>query len=219
MIDKELRNRSRVAIKGNRSKATATMLIALLILLTGCTTTNPQHMNDTTAPVNTTSTGVLGVQDPRNVPETETGTATTTQRDSRNEMNEDSSRNAQTADAKNGNATTADQLMEKLGIESLGVRLTAAGYLLKFQYRVLDPEKVKPWMDRKADVFLLDQTTGKKFFVPRSSKIGPLRQTTRKPLVGRTYFVMFKNTMRSVTTGNRVTVAVGEYALKNLTVQ
>lgn len=114
---------------------------------------------------------------------------------------------------------SADETAGRLGIEIVGVRLSAAGYLLTFQYRILDSEKVLPWVDANAKAFLLDQATGDKFYVPSTAKIGALRQTTRNPLVGRTYFIMFKNTGRAVTAGKMVTVAVGDYELRDLTVE
>ena len=107
---------------------------------------------------------------------------------------------------------------ERCGIEILGIRLSAAGYMLDFRYRVLNPEKAAKLFGRKMEPYLVDQATGAKFSVPNSPKVGPLRTTT-SPEAHRTYFIMFANPGRYVKKGNKVTVVIGDFKAKDLIVE
>lgn len=105
-----------------------------------------------------------------------------------------------------------------LGIDILGVRRSAAGYMLDLRYKVVDPEKAAPLVDRKVHPYLLDQDSGARLFVPSSAKIGPLRQTSGKPVAGQTYFALFANPGRYVEAGRKVTLVVGDRRVENLAV-
>ena len=110
---------------------------------------------------------------------------------------------------------TAEQ---RLGIEIVSLRLTMRGTLLDFRYRVKDPEKASPLFDRQIKPYLVDQASGAKLEVP-VSKLGALRQTSRNPLVDRTYFMLFGNGNGLVQAGSKVTVVIGDYRIENLTVE
>ena len=58
------------------------------------------------------------------------------------------------------------RLEETWGIQVEGIRLSAAGYMLDFRYRVLDPEKAAALFDRKTKPYLIDQESGAKFMIP-----------------------------------------------------
>lgn len=105
------------------------------------------------------------------------------------------------------------------GIEVLGVQRSAAGYMLDFRYRVVDPEKALPLLDRSAKACLIDQATGLTTYVPAPPKVGALRQTTAMPRASRTYFVIFANPGRRIAAGNKVTVKIGDCVLEDLVVQ
>jgi hypothetical protein len=111
---------------------------------------------------------------------------------------------------------TAEQ---KLGIEIIGIRLSAAGYMLDFRYRAVDPERAAILFDRKTKPYLIHEGTGARFLVPAPAKVGPLRQTTNKPEAGRSYFMMFANPSRYVKAGDRVTIVFGDYRMEHLKVQ
>lgn len=106
-----------------------------------------------------------------------------------------------------------------LGIEVLGARQTAAGYLIDVRYRVIDAEKALRWMDRNQKSYMIDESTGAKFYTPSPPKVGPLRQTSRKPAPGRTYFMMFANPGRFIKRGAKVTVVVGDAKVEHLVVE
>ena len=106
---------------------------------------------------------------------------------------------------------------EEWGIKELGIRLSAAGYMLDFRYKVLDPEKASLLLQRQAKAYLIDQTTGKKLGVPRT-KLGPMRQTSVKPIADREYFILFSNP-GVVKPGSKVTVVIGDFRIENLIVE
>jgi len=119
------------------------------------------------------------------------------------------------AHANRGDATW---LIQEWGIEPLGINLSAAGYLLDFRYRVIDPEKALGFTDRSVKPYLIDQATGAKMYVPSPPKVGRLQQTSRKPVAGRVHFVLFANPGRFVKPGAKVTVVFGDCQIKDLTV-
>lgn len=110
------------------------------------------------------------------------------------------------------------QLQEQWGIEMASLRLTAAGHLVDFRYRVTDPTKALPLFDRKGKPTLIDQASGKTLNVPVAPKIGSLRQKTVKPEVGRIYFILFGNP-DVVKDGSKVTLVIGEVKVEDLTVE
>ncbi len=46
---------------------------------------------------------------------------------------------------------------EKWGIKVLGIRTTAAGYMLNFRYKILNAEKVSAFMGPRAKPYLIHQ--------------------------------------------------------------
>ncbi len=108
---------------------------------------------------------------------------------------------------------------EKWGIRVLNIRQSANGYMLDFRYRVLDPDKASHLFNRKEKPYLIDQESGARFMVPSSPKIGPLRQTSLKPIANRNYFILFANPGKYVKVGNKVTVVIGEFRAENLVVE
>jgi hypothetical protein len=114
--------------------------------------------------------------------------------------------------------TRAETIEEKWGIQIQGIRLSAAGYMLDFRYRVINVEKALPLFNRKIKPYLIDQATGTKTAVPNPPKVGPLR-TSNQPIANRIYFMFFANPGRFIKSGNKVTVVVGDFRAENLTVQ
>jgi hypothetical protein len=110
------------------------------------------------------------------------------------------------------------QLREQWGIEIASLRLTAAGHMVDFRYRVIDPIKALPLFDRKRKPILIDQVSGMKLNVPVAPKVGSLRQKTMKPEVGRIYFILFGNP-GIVQEGSKVTLVIGDVKIENLTVE
>ncbi|MEN6534376.1 MAG: hypothetical protein ABFD89_11980 [Bryobacteraceae bacterium] len=112
----------------------------------------------------------------------------------------------------------ASELGAKWGIEVESVRLAGAEMMLDFRYRVIDPEKADLLFSRQVQPCLIHQASGVKLRVASTAKTGPLR-TTYRPQAGRIYFMLFGNTRRQVSVGDRVTVMVGDFKAENLRVE
>lgn len=106
---------------------------------------------------------------------------------------------------------------ERSGVKAVSLRRTAAGRMLDFRFRVVDPEKASPLLLRSTPAYLVHEATGEKMGIPET-KVGRMRQNTLKPETGRTYFMLF-HAGRGVTPGDKVTVVIGEHRFENLTVQ
>ena len=108
----------------------------------------------------------------------------------------------------------------QLGIRMEGLRLSAAGYILDFRYRVLDPVRAAPLMDRKIRPYLLDEASGAQLGVPDTAKLGQLRTKGRNKVVSnQDYYILFANPGRFVQAGNRMTLVMGDLRIENLVVQ
>ena len=104
------------------------------------------------------------------------------------------------------------------GVDSLRVKLAESGELVRFDYRVLDPEKAAALNDKKAEPELYDAEAGVKLVVPQMEKVGKLRQSST-PKAGRTYWMAFSNPTRVVKRGHRVDVVIGSFRASNLLVE
>jgi len=108
---------------------------------------------------------------------------------------------------------------QKWGIQVTSLHLSANGYMVDFRYKVVDPEKAATLGDPKAKPYLVDQATGARLLVPRSPKVGPLRQSTENLTAGKVYFTLFSNRNKAVKAGSKVTVVIGDFRAENLVVQ
>ncbi|HYG34206.1 MAG TPA: hypothetical protein VEC99_05455 [Clostridia bacterium] len=120
---------------------------------------------------------------------------------------------------KSAPSSSAEELAKQWGIQIAGLHVSAAGYMVDFRYKVLDPEKAAPLAKRDVKPYMIDQATGAKMLVPSSPKIGSIRQTAVKLIPGRVYGAMFANPVQTVKAGSKVTVVIGECRLENLTVE
>jgi hypothetical protein len=103
------------------------------------------------------------------------------------------------------------------GVDIVGVRRVSSGLMLRFDYRVVDPEKASVLTDRKSRPYLIDEATGAALAVPAMENIGELRQVA--PLeTTRTYFMIFGNPGGLVKQGGRVTLVVGTFRAEGLEV-
>jgi hypothetical protein len=112
----------------------------------------------------------------------------------------------------------ADPLLEQWGIESHGVRLTSAGYMLDFRYRVHDAQKAAALLDRRTKAYVVVEKSDAKLGVPVSAKVGALRSSTRDVKEERNYFIMFSNPGRHVQSGDKVKIVIGDLVTETLTV-
>jgi hypothetical protein len=104
------------------------------------------------------------------------------------------------------------------GVDELHVKATESGELIRFNYRVLDPEKAAALNDKKAEPELYDAEAGVKLVVPQMEKVGKLRQSST-PKAGMSYWMAFSNPTRVVKRGHRVDVVIGSFRANNLVVE
>ena len=104
------------------------------------------------------------------------------------------------------------------GVDSLTVKYTESGELIRFSYRVLDPAKAAPLNDKQAEPSLIDPQAGVKLVVPQMEKIGQLRQRST-PIPGKQYWMAFSNSGRRVRPGHRVDVQIGAFHAEGLVVE
>jgi hypothetical protein len=112
-------------------------------------------------------------------------------------------------------------LESRYGIRVEGLRLSAAGSMLDFRYRVLDAQKAAPILDGKTQPYLLDEAHGAKLGVPDTPVLGRIRQTARNNniLTDRTYFIMFGNPGKVLQSGDKVSLLLGQVKVTDLMVQ
>jgi hypothetical protein len=104
------------------------------------------------------------------------------------------------------------------GIDSLTVKYTESGELIRFSYHVLDAAKAAVLNDKNAEPLLIDPQAGVKLTVPQMEKIGFLRQSST-PIAGKQYWMAFSNTGRPVRPGHRVDVQIGNFHAEGLVVE
>ncbi len=113
--------------------------------------------------------------------------------------------------------TDGKRLADQWGIELTAMRITAAGHMIDFRYRVLDADKAAPLFKRQTKPYLVHQASGKVLAVPNTAKIGSLRNSNT-PQQGRIYWMFFGNN-GLVKSGDKVAVVIGDFKVENLIVE
>jgi hypothetical protein len=103
------------------------------------------------------------------------------------------------------------------GVDSLSVKWAESGELIRFSWRVLDPQKAQVLNDKKLEPSLIDQRAGVSLVVPTMEKVGQLRQS-QPPEAGKSYWMAFSNKGRVIRRGDRVDVVIGPFRAENLVV-
>jgi hypothetical protein len=104
------------------------------------------------------------------------------------------------------------------GVGELRVKAAESGELIRFNYRVLDPQKAAALNDKKAEPELIDSQGGVKLSVPQMEKVGKLRQSST-PKQGMIYWMAFANPTRAVKPGHRVDIVIGSFHANGLLVE
>jgi hypothetical protein len=103
------------------------------------------------------------------------------------------------------------------GVDLLSVKLTESGQIVRFTWRVLDPDRAKPLSNKEAVPSLIDPQAGVSLVVPTLENIGMMRQAST-PEVGKSYWMAFSNKGRVVKKGDRVNVVIGQFRADGLAV-
>lgn len=124
-------------------------------------------------------------------------------------------------EAPQSNEPALTEVESVFGIRPESLRLSAAGSMLDFRYRVIDAAKAAPLLNGKFQPYLYDESHQAKLGVPDTPVLGRIRQTARnnKILTNRSYFVMFGNPGKAVKSGDKVTLLLGDMKITDLKVQ
>ncbi|HLV88262.1 MAG TPA: hypothetical protein VKV39_14850 [Candidatus Sulfotelmatobacter sp.] len=104
------------------------------------------------------------------------------------------------------------------GVGELRVKTAESGQLVRFNYRVLDPQKAAALNDKQVEPKLFDAQAGVELVVPQLEKVGKLRQSST-PKSGMMYWMAFSNPTLAVKRGHRVDVVIGSFRATNLLVE
>ncbi|HKK05404.1 MAG TPA: hypothetical protein VKA50_06080 [Gammaproteobacteria bacterium] len=114
---------------------------------------------------------------------------------------------------------SASELRNTWGIEILGIRTSAAGYMLDYRFRVKDVDKAAPLLDRTIPAYIVVEKSGARLGVPNPPTTGRLRASAKFPKKDRNYFIFFGNPGHYVKAGDRVSVVIGDFKVQHLVVQ
>jgi hypothetical protein len=103
------------------------------------------------------------------------------------------------------------------GVDSLAVKWTESGEVIRFTYRVLDADKAKALSDKRAEPSLVDLRAGVSLVVPSMENVGQLRQSGEAEN-GKSYWMTFSNKGRLVKRGDHVIVVIGQFRADGLVV-
>lgn len=106
----------------------------------------------------------------------------------------------------------------RLGIQIVGLRTSAGGYLLDLRFQVIDPQAAVPLLSRSVQPRLVLED-GTELFVPTAPKLGRLRQTSTSIRSDGVYFVLFANPARRVRRGQVVSLELGDFRAEQVLVQ
>jgi hypothetical protein len=104
------------------------------------------------------------------------------------------------------------------GVDSFSVKAVESGELIRFSYRVVDPDRAKPINDKTVEAFMIAPAARVKLSIPSLEKVGQLRQSST-PIAGNSYWMAFSNPGRPVKRGDRVNIEIGQFHVEGLVVQ
>lgn len=104
------------------------------------------------------------------------------------------------------------------GVDTLSVKAVESGELIRFSYRVLNPDKARVLNDKKIEAFLDSPKANARLVIPSLEKVGQLRQVNT-PEAGRLYWMAFSNPRRTVKRGDHVSVVIGQFHADGLVVE
>src|SRR6516225_6703470 len=119
----------------------------------------------------------------------------------------------------NQQAASARQYYSMIwGVDSLSVKSGESGEIIRFTYRIVDPDKARALNDKQNEPSLIDPSAGVKLVVPSLEKVGQLRQSST-PEVGKVYWMGFSNKGGYVKPGHRVNIVIGQFRADGLIVR
>jgi hypothetical protein len=131
-----------------------------------------------------------------------------------------SGRSASPSEREGSQRTKRSQLYTQTvwGVDAISTKSVESGAMIRFTYRVVDPQKAKALSDKRLKPYLVDERAHVKLVVPSMEKVGQLRQSA-PPEEGRSYWMLFSNKGGFVKRGDRVSVVIGKFHVDELVVQ
>ena len=111
------------------------------------------------------------------------------------------------------------ELAASHGIQVEGIRLTADGTMLDYRYKVVDADSAASLHGQLINPHLRREGSDLKFEVPFAAKVGSLKQSSKAPVEGRTYVILFANPGRSVHSGDHVSIEQADMMIVGLPVE
>jgi hypothetical protein len=105
------------------------------------------------------------------------------------------------------------------GIGDPTIKAVESGVILRFSYRVLDPEKARALHDKKLNPVLVSPEKGISLVIPTMEKVGQLRQAPQNIVPGESYWMAFSNSGRLLKPGDRVDIVIGNFHARGLLVE
>ncbi len=115
-------------------------------------------------------------------------------------------------------ATKTAAIEKRWGVIIQGIKFAAAGHMLDFRFRITDPGKSATLMDPKNKPFATIEGKDIKLEVPNVPRIGALRQKTQQAKKGMTLAILFANPGKMVTTGQKLTITIGDFSIEHIPV-
>jgi len=107
------------------------------------------------------------------------------------------------------------------GVDKLVARVAASGSLVRFSYRVTDPERAAVLADKHAKPAMYDPRSQRVLEIPVLEQVGALWQAGVEMKIekGKEYWMTFSNKGQPVKPGDRVTVVIGAFRVDGLMVE
>lgn len=116
-------------------------------------------------------------------------------------------------------ATAISPRWEASGIRVVKISPTVGRQMLDLRYRITDVEQAGRILKQTTPISLVDQTSGKTLPVPDLAKVGKLRSIPNKADAGRLFWMFFNNSDGVVNPGSKVTLLIGNVAIRDIVVE
>lgn len=116
-------------------------------------------------------------------------------------------------------ATALSSRWEASGIRVVKISPTVGRQMLDLRYRITDVEQAGRILKQNTPISLVDQTSGKTLPVPDLAKVGKLRSIPNKVDAGRLFWIFFNNSDGVVNPGSKVTLVIGNVAIRDIVVE
>lgn len=105
------------------------------------------------------------------------------------------------------------------GVRVVRISPAVGGQMLDLRYRITDAEQAGRILKKSTRIFLVDQVSGQALPVPDMAQVGMLRSLPNKGEADRLFWIFFNNSEGVVKPGHKVTLVIGDVAIKDIVVE